>query len=164
MTETWIQLKNQDYPRLAPMLRAAVSEEAYLTLPADAPDEDCAAYWFGSLPGSEVWALEEDGQLLGSFYQRPNHYALGGHVANGGYVVAPEARGRGIGRRLGEKSLERARQNGYKAIQFNFVVSTNEVAVALWKSLGFKVIGTIPGGYHYKHQAYVDAYIMYREL
>jgi ribosomal protein S18 acetylase RimI-like enzyme len=102
--------------------------------------------------------------VLGSYYQRPNHYGLGAHIANGGYIVSHDVRGKGIGRMLGEHSLIRARERGYVAMQFNFVVSTNSVAIALWKSLGFSIIGTIPDAYHYQQQRYVDAYIMYARL
>lgn len=159
----WKQLTVADYRLVEDLLRANIADEAYFTLRADAPEEELKAYWFGGVE-NEVWVLEEGGEVLGSFYQRCNHFGLGKHVANGGYVVSPAAKGRGIGRLLGEKSIERARERGFRGIQFNFVVSTNTVAVNLWKSLGFRVIGTIPGGFHYKRQRYDDAYIMFRDM
>lgn len=145
------------------MLRETLAAEAYYTLLASADDEECKAYWFGG-KDNEVWALEENGQILGAFYLRANHFGLGSHIANAGYMVAPAARGQGIGRVMGEYSLQRAKERGFRGIQFNFVVSTNAVAVNLWKSLGFSVIGTIPGGFHYKQQRYDDAYIMFKDL
>lgn len=157
-------ISQAEYPLIAPIVKAAVEAEEFITLPHDAPDEDCIAYFFGGVKGSEVWIYEEDSMVLGCYYQRPNHYQLGGHVANGGYLVSPNARGKGVGRKLGEHSIARATEQGYHALQFNFVVSTNEVAVTLWKSLGFAIIGTIPQGYHRKQTDYVDAYIMHRSL
>lgn len=144
-------------------MRAVVMEECYFTLPAQASDEDCADYWFGGR-GCEVWVLEENGQFLGSYYLRQNHYELGEHIANAGYLVPESARGRGIGRMLAEKSIERAKERGFRAIQFNFVISTNAPAMHLWEELGWRIIGTVPGGYHEKHARYVDAHIMLKEL
>lgn len=160
---TWRKLPREEWRAVRPLLLAAIAEEAYFTLPADASDEDIQAYWFGGID-NEVWVLEEEGEILGSYYLRRNHFALGGHVANAGYVTAPHAKGRGIGRILGERSIQRATERGFRGMQFNFVVSTNTVAVNLWKSLGFSVIGTIPGGFHHKHQRYDDAYVMFRSL
>lgn len=159
----WKQLAVADYPLVEGLLRANIADEAYFTLRADAPEDELKAYWFGGVE-NEVWAVEEDGKILGCYYQRCNHFGLGKHIANGGYVVSPAAKGRGIGRLMGEKSIERARERGFRGIQFNFVVSTNTVAVNLWKSLGFRIIGTIPGGFHYKRQRYDDAYIMFKDL
>jgi ribosomal protein S18 acetylase RimI-like enzyme len=161
--QQWVLLTVADYDRVKDILRANIAEEAFFTPAADASDEVVKAYWFGGI-ANEFWALEEDGEILGGFYQRQNHYDLGGHIANGGYAVSPAAKGRGIGRILGERSIERAKERGFRGIQFNFVVSTNTVAVNLWKSLGFTVIGTIPQGYHYKRQRYDDAYIMFKDL
>jgi ribosomal protein S18 acetylase RimI-like enzyme len=160
---TWRQLTVADYAQLEPILRANIADEAYFTLAANASDDNIKAYWFGGV-ANEVWVLEEHGEILGSFYQRSNHFDLGSHIANGGYMVSPVAKGRGIGRILGEQSLVRAKERGFKGMQFNFVVSTNTVAVELWKKLGFRIIGTIPQGYHLKQQEYVDAYIMFREI
>lgn len=159
----WRQLTVADYALVEPILRANLAEEAYFTLAADATDEEVKAYWFGGID-NEFWALERHGEILGGFYQRRNHYGLGGHIANGGYVVSPSAKGGGIGRILGERSIERGKERGFRGIQFNFVVSTNTVAVNLWKSLGFVIVGTLPKAFHYKRRRYDDAYVMFREL
>lgn len=161
MTAIWNIITREDYPRIRPLLKAAIAEEAYLTLPADASDEDCMNYWFGN---GEVFTYVEHGEVLGTFYLRANHFKLGGHTANAGYVVAKSASGKGIGRKLGEKSIEEAKKRDFKAMQFNFVVSTNDNALHLWKALGFNIIGIIPEGYHLKQQRYVDAYIMHKRL
>lgn len=152
-----------DYSLLEPIFRAALAEERFLLPAADSTDDEVKAYWFGGV-NNEFWALEENGEILGGFYQRCNHGGLGNHVANGGYVIAPHAKGRGLGRTLGEYSLQRARERGFHGMQFNFVVANNTVALTLWKSLGFSVIGTIPNGYHYQRTRYEDAYIMYKDL
>jgi ribosomal protein S18 acetylase RimI-like enzyme len=161
---TFRTLSPSEFPLIEPIFRAAIEAEESLVPARDASEDICMSYWFGDKPEGEVWVLEENGKILGSYYQRPNHYGLGGHIANGGYVVCPTARGKGVGRKLGEHSVVRAKERGYHGMQFNFVVSTNTVAVELWKSLGFGIIGTIPGGYHRKQRDYVDAYIMYQDL
>ncbi len=163
MQGNWQQIEVVDYARIQPIMQEVVAAEEYLVLPADATDEDCIAYWFKDGKG-EVFVYEEEDEILGSFYLRPNYSGLGGHVANGGYIVASAARGRGIGRKLGEKSIEEAKKQGYRALQFNFVVSTNTPAVRLWETLGFKIIGTIPEGFHEKRERFVDVYIMHKDF
>jgi GNAT superfamily N-acetyltransferase len=108
--------------------------------------------------------LEEGGVTIGTYVLKPNQPALGSHVANAGFMVSPHARGRGAGRRMGEHSLAEARRLGFRAMQFNFVVSTNESALQLWKSLGFKAIGTLPGAFKHATRGYVDAYVMFQSL
>lgn len=161
--QQWRLLTSDDFALVEPLIRATVQSETFLASFADAPDEELKAYLFGGIE-NEFWALEEDGQILGGYYQRRNHYGLGGHIANGGYIVSSAAKGRGLGRLLAERSIERARERGFRGIQFNFVVATNTVAVNLWRSLGFVVIGTIPNGYHYKRERYDDAFIMFKDL
>jgi ribosomal protein S18 acetylase RimI-like enzyme len=143
---------------LDPTLRAA---ETY-TLPADMPREDALAYWFGAR--REVFAAEEDGQMLGTYFLQPNQQGGGSHVANCGYITAPWATGRGVARAMCEHSLARARQRGFRAMQFNFVVSTNEPAVHLWRSFGFEIVGRLPGAFHHPRHGFVDALVMYRSL
>ncbi|MBM3617083.1 MAG: GNAT family N-acetyltransferase [Alphaproteobacteria bacterium] len=160
---TWRTLGRDEFPLVKDLLRATIESESYFTLYGDAPDEDLFTYWYGGLD-NEVWVLEEEGVILGSFYQRSNHFGLGKHIANGGYAVSPAGRGKGIGRILGEKSLQRAKERGFRGMQFNFVVSTNTVAVNLWKSLGFTVVGVLPKAYHFQRERYVDAFVMFKDL
>jgi ribosomal protein S18 acetylase RimI-like enzyme len=94
----------------------------------------------------------------------PNQSGGGAHVANAAFIVTKEARGRGIGRELGEHCLNEARRLGFHAMQFNFVISTNEAAVKLWQDLGMKIVGTLPGAFHHPEKGYVDVYVMYRSL
>ncbi|HTJ53406.1 MAG TPA: GNAT family N-acetyltransferase [Cyclobacteriaceae bacterium] len=124
--------------------------------------EDLSKLWFA--PSMKTYVAEEQGKIIGTYIIKPNQIDLGSHVANCGYMVHPDARGKGVGSALCEHSLEIAKILGYKAMQFNIVVSTNKVAVKLWEKHGFKIIGTIPQGYNHIELGYVDAYIMYRKV
>jgi GNAT superfamily N-acetyltransferase len=110
----------------------------------------------------KTFVAEDDGKIVGSYMIKPNQPGLGAHVANCGYMVHPAVQGKGIGYAMGLHSLDFARKNGYRALQFNIVVSTNVVAVRLWEKLGFSIIGTVPQGFHHKELGYVDTYIMHR--
>jgi L-amino acid N-acyltransferase YncA len=124
--------------------------------------EAVQAYWFGHGVTSRVAALGE--RVLGMYRVVPNQLGRGRHVANASYMVSPAAQGVGVGRMLGEHSLLEARGQGYLAMQFNYVVSTNTAAVMLWKKLGFSIVGTLPKAFRHKRLGYVDAYVMYQLL
>lgn len=109
-------------------------------------------------------AEDESGRILGTYYIKPNQPTLGAHVANCGYMVSAEARGRGVATLMCKHSQEEAVRLGYRAMQFNLVVKTNEASVYLWKKLGFDVVGLLPGAFLHPDQGYVDAYIMYKVL
>jgi ribosomal protein S18 acetylase RimI-like enzyme len=102
--------------------------------------------------------------IVGTYILRPNQSGGGSHVANAAFMVAPEARGQGIGRAMGEHCLSEARRLGFRAMQFNFVVSTNQSAVRLWQQLGFKIVGTLSGAFRHPERGYIDVYVMYRSL
>lgn len=119
-------------------------------------------YWLAS--NMKTFVAVEDDKVLGTYFIKPNQVGLGAHIANCGYMVHPQARGKGLGRKLCEHSLLQAKQLGYIGMQFNLVVSTNETAVKLWKKSGFQIIGTIPNGFNHSKLGYVDAYIMYRDI
>ena len=118
--------------------------------------------WFA--PAMKTFVAEESDHITGSYFIKPNQPGLGAHIANCGYIVHPAARGKGIGGKMCEHSLEIAKELGYRGMQFNIVVSTNTKAVALWQKLGFRIIGTIPGGFRHARLGYVDAYIMFMEI
>lgn len=143
---------------LEPVLRAG---ETY-TLPCDITREEALAYWFA--PAHRVFVAEEDGAIIGTYFLRSNQQGGGSHVANCGYMTAQHATGRGIARAMCLHSLDVARQSGFRAMQFNFVVSTNERAVRLWTSLGFDTAGRLPGAFLHPALGYVDALVMYRFL
>ena len=126
------------------------------------PREEAEAYWFAK--GTRSYVAEQNGKVVGSYILRANRPGLGDHVANAGFMVAPEGRGLGIGRAMGEHALAEARRLGYRAMQFNFVISTNESAVHLWQQLGFEIVGRLPGAFRHSRKGFVDAYVMFRSL
>ncbi len=141
-----------------PVLR---SGETY-TLPREMARAEALAYWFS--PGHEAFVAEADGKILGTYYLRANQQGGGAHVANCGYMTAQHATGRGIARAMCLHSLDTARRRGFRAMQFNFVISTNQRAVRLWTSLGFDTVGRLPGAFLHPSLGYVDALVMYRAL
>jgi GNAT superfamily N-acetyltransferase len=147
--------------------------------------EDALAYWFapgthtyvaeresvgdgGAVPGkpaaSLTVAVTRAGPIVGTYILRPNQSGGGSHVANAAFMVAPDARGQGIGRAMGEHCLSEARRLGFSAMQFNFVVSTNESAIHLWQELGFKIVGVLPGAFRHPEKGYMDVYVMFQSL
>jgi ribosomal protein S18 acetylase RimI-like enzyme len=143
---------------LEPVLRAG---ESY-ALPRDWTRVEALGYWCGA--DHAVFVAEEAGQVIGTYYLHKNQKGGGAHVANCGYITHERAAGRGVGRAMCVHSLLLAAQRGFKAMQFNFVVSTNERAIALWKVLGFEVVGRLPGAYEHPTLSFVDALVMYRKL
>jgi ribosomal protein S18 acetylase RimI-like enzyme len=143
---------------IEPVFRAG---ETY-PLPRDISRIDAFTYW--RAPGNEVFVAENDGQIAGTYYLRPNSRGGGSHVANCGYIVATDASRRGVARTMCADSLERARERGFTAMQFNFVISSNERAVSLWQRCGFTIVGTLPGAFAQPTRGLVDAYVMYRKL
>lgn len=130
---------------------------------SDTPRAACDAYWLGSGIASFA-AVAGDGRVRGMYRLVPNQAGRGSHVANASYMVSPAAQGMGIGRLMGEHSIAHARSLGYHAMQFNYVVSTNAAAVALWQKLGFAIVGTLPQAYRHAQLGFVDAYVMFRKL
>ena len=124
--------------------------------------EDALAFWCG--PHKHTYVAELDGHVCGSYYLKPNQQGGGAHVANAGYMVSPIARGHHVGRLMADHSLSEARRLGFRAMQFNFVVSTNEPAIHLWKEFGFEIVGTLPGAFRHPQRGYVDVYVMFRSL
>jgi ribosomal protein S18 acetylase RimI-like enzyme len=141
-----------------PVLRAG---ETY-TLPTDLDREAALAYWFDDT--HEAFVAEEGGSMLGTYFLRANQAGGGSHVANCGYMTATAAQGKGIARAMLEHSLARARARGFRAMQFNFVVATNERAAKTWLAHGFEIVGRLPGAFRHPRLGYVDALVMYRQL
>jgi L-amino acid N-acyltransferase YncA len=144
------------------IFHAVVAAGDTLAFDPNTSREDALAYWFRT--DTHTYMAQREGQIVGSYILRPNQPALGSHVANAGFMVAPNARGLGVGRAMGEHCLSEARRLGFRAMQFNFVVSTNESAVHLWDNLGFKIVGTLPGAFRHSEKGYVDVYVMFRSL
>jgi len=123
---------------------------------------DALAYWFW--PGTHTYVAEQERHVVGTYILKTNQSGGGSHVANAAFMVAPGARGLGVGRKMGNHCLSEARRLGFRAMQFNFVVSTNEAAIRLWKQLGFEILGTLPGAFRHPEKGYIDVYIMFRSL
>jgi GNAT superfamily N-acetyltransferase len=107
-------------------------------------------------------ALDGENQILGSIFIKPTQPSLGDHIANAGFMVSVKARGRGLGRQLGEFAIPEAKRLGFTAMQFNYVVASNEGAVKLWLDLGFEIIGTVPGAFRHLSLGPIDIHIMHR--
>jgi ribosomal protein S18 acetylase RimI-like enzyme len=120
------------------------------------------AYWLG--PKTRCYVALSVQKIVGSYILKANQPGLGSHVANAGFMVSPSARGRGIGRAMAEHCLHEARRLDFRAMQFNFVVATNKPALRLWKDLGFKIVGTLPGAFRHTRRGFVDVHVMYRRL
>lgn len=151
-----------DFQTFWPVFYAIIqAQETY----AFDPDMTCqTAYELWCELPLKTCVAEQDGEILGTYYLKANGMGPGSHVCNCGYMISPAARGQGLARLLCEHSQQLALDTGFRAMQFNSVVSTNEIAVELWKKLGFYIIGTIPQGYKHKRLGYVDCFIMHKSL
>ncbi|MBW3566706.1 MAG: GNAT family N-acetyltransferase [Proteobacteria bacterium] len=164
-------------PRSEIVVRPASEDDAELIWPifvtvvrqgdsyAFAPEtgfEEFLALWMN--PPVRAYVAVIDDKVVGSYFIKPAQPGLGAHIANAGYMTDPAARGRGVGEAMGRHSLEEAARLGYRGMQFNFVVSTNQAAVRLWRKLGFTIIGTLPGAFRHATLGYVDTHVMFRTL
>jgi GNAT superfamily N-acetyltransferase len=143
---------------LEPIIRAG---ETY-PMPRDMDCESALAFWLSS--AHEVFVAEDNAEIVGTYFLRENQKGGGAHVANCGYMTAPSATGRGVARAMCAHSLDRARQRGFRAMQFNFVVRSNERAVRLWQRFGFEIVGPLPKAFAHPTLGFVDAFVMYRHL
>jgi ribosomal protein S18 acetylase RimI-like enzyme len=155
--------RKEDEEQVWKIIEYVISKGDSYTDSPDTPRESAIADWCHP-ENSTFVAVSDDGEIVGTFYIRANQAGLGSHVANGSYMVSPDARRKGVGRLMGEFSIEEAKRQGFRAMQFNFVVKSNEKAVCLWKSLGFEIIGEIPEAYRHLENGLTNAYIMYRKL
>lgn len=154
--------EDADKPEVWEIIKAVIATgDTYIFYP-DTPREKMLDYWFAGDKKTYV-ALSEN-KIVGTFFLKANQPDLGSHIVNAGYMVAPETTGKGIGRAMAEFSLEEARRLGYRAMQFNFVVKSNEAAIHLWLALGFEIIGEIPEAFQHKEKGLTNALIMYRKL
>jgi ribosomal protein S18 acetylase RimI-like enzyme len=128
----------------------------------DTPKEDMLKYWFAS--GAHPFVALIDGVIAGTYVIRSNQPGLGSHTANGAFMTSSQFRKNGVGRAMGLHALKAARERGYLAMQFNFVVKSNTRAVALWESLGFKIMAEIPNAYRHAQNGFTNIYIMHRSL
>jgi L-amino acid N-acyltransferase YncA len=151
-----------DFDAIWRIFRAVVELGDTYAFTPDTGRDDAFTYWCG--PRMTTYVAEDAGRIVGMYRLVPNHPGLGSHVANASFMVDPALHGKGLGEQLTWHCLEEARKLGYLAMQFNLVVSTNEAALALWKKLGFSIVGTLPKAFKHTRFGYVDAYVMYRLL
>jgi ribosomal protein S18 acetylase RimI-like enzyme len=154
--------RSTDFDAMWEIFRDVVRPGDTYVFAPDTPAEVAHDYFLG--PGVRSWVVEDGDTIVGMYKLIPNRCDLGSHVANASFMVDPRTQGRGIGRAMGEHCLAEARNAGFLAIQFNFVVSTNTRAVALWRTLGFEIVGTLPKAFNHQSLGLVDAYVMYRAL
>lgn len=144
------------------IFRAVAGQGDTYVFSAEISREDACSYWFA--PGVSSFVAELNGAVVGMYKLAANQRDRGAHVANASFMVAPSYSRRGVGRQMGWHALREARRSGFLAMQFNFVVSTNLAAVALWRDLGFEVVGTVPRAFRHAQRGYVDVHVMYRSL
>ncbi|WP_020528856.1 GNAT family N-acetyltransferase [Flexithrix dorotheae] len=154
--------KTSDYDNVWKIFSRVIETGDTYVFDPKTPKSDLGKHWFADY--MQTFVVEENETILGTCIIKPNQIGLGNHIANCSYMVSPEAQGKGIGKMLCEHSLKIAREMGFKGIQFNIVVSTNEGAVKLWKKFGFEIIGTTPKGFRHSKLGFVDTFIMFRSL
>jgi ribosomal protein S18 acetylase RimI-like enzyme len=145
------------------MLQATFAAGDTYAFAPDTSETEIFKAWVQA-PLATYVACADDGSIAGTYFLKPNQPGLGSHVANCGYVVAPAARGQGLASAMCVHSQQEALAQGFRAMQFNLVVSTNETAVRLWRKLGFRIVGTLPAAFRHAQRGYVDAFVMFKEL
>lgn len=155
--------READWPAVWEFMEAIVRAGDTYPYAMDMTIDGARKMWI-EVPAATFVAEDEQDNLLGTYYLKPNQPTLGAHVANCGYMVAARARGMGVATAMCEHSQQQALELGYRAIQFNLVVKTNAASVHLWQKLGFATVGTLPGAFRHAEYGYVDAYVMYKLL
>jgi L-amino acid N-acyltransferase YncA len=155
------EANEDDWPAIYPILAAVTATGQTYAYPEDLSSGEAQALWMGQ---GRVVVAEVDGVVVGTATMGPNRPGRGAHIATGSFMVAPTAAGRGVGRALGEHLVAWAREHDFRGIQFNAVVETNEPAVRLWRSIGFVVVGTVPGAFRHPELGYVGLHIMFLDL
>lgn len=163
MTEALIRpYRPSDAPALWQVIGPAIQAGETYALPRDMAEADALSWWAAG--DHQAFVYERDGEVLGSYFIRPNQLGGGGHVANAGYATRPESRGQGVARALCDHSQEQAAAQGFRLMQFNFVIASNVGAVTLWQRCGFSIVGTVPEAFSHPRLGYVDAHIMVKRL
>jgi len=153
-----------DWQHIWPFFRAICAEGETYVYPFEPTEEEGRQMWMERPPGLTVVAVDDAGRVLGSAKMGPNRPGPGAHVSTASFMVDPAAAGRGVGRALGEYTLNWAREQGYRAMQFNAVVESNTRAVHLWQAIGFEIVGTVPEAFKSPTHGYVGLHVMYQKL
>jgi len=153
---------DSDFESIWPIFSEIVTAGETYAYPPDTKEEEAFDIWM-RLP-RRTYVIEEDNRVLGTYYIKTNQHGPGSHVCNCGYMVSSKARGKGLATAMCEHSQEMAVELGYKAMQFNFVASSNEGAIRLWRKLGFEIVGRLPRAFRHPKQGYIDALVMYKWL
>lgn len=156
------KVKTTDHDQVWDILKEIIRKGDVFAYPQDSSKEEMISSWCHA--DKHTYVAVEDGDVVGTFFIQDNQPGLGSHIANAGYAVHIKNVGKGIGRYMGEYSLAEAKRLGYKAMQFNLVVKSNDTAVQLWKKIGFEIIGEIPEAFSHCKNGLTNAYIMYRKL
>lgn len=152
-----------DADALWEILRPIIEAGETYAIPRTWAREDALSYWTGA--GHTVYlAVNKSNEVVGTFFIHPNQKGGGAHVCNCGYATASGVMGKGVGYEMCQYSLQIAKEQGFRAMQYNFVISSNTRAVALWQRCGFQIIGTIPEGFQSPSHGFVDVYVMYQKL
>ena len=157
------RLRAEDWGQVWLMLQATFASGDTYAFAPDSTEEEIYKLWVQA-PWATYLACLDDGTIVGTYFLKANQPGLGSHVCNCGYVVVAHARGRGVASAMCEHSQREALAQGFRAMQFNLVVATNETAVRLWQRLGFHVAGMLPGAFRHLQLGYVDAYVMFKQL
>jgi ribosomal protein S18 acetylase RimI-like enzyme len=157
------EYRESDWPRIWSILQETFRAGDTYALAPQSTEEEIRAVWIEA-PSKTFVACDPGGLIVGTYFIKPNQPGLGAHVCNCGYVVAQSAQGRGVASRMCEHSQAQAIAMGFRAMQFNFVVSTNTRAIRLWDRLGFSVVGRLPGAFKHQSLGYVDALVMFKSL
>lgn len=153
-----------DWPQIWEFMQPILVAGDTFSWDPDTSEAKARSYWLRGAPSRTFVAVDDDGRVVGTVEMGPNRGGGGAHIASAGFMVDARHSGRGVGRALGEQVIDQARADGYRGIQFNAVVETNTRAVALWRKLGFEVLGTIPEGFRHPELGYVGLHTMYRSV
>lgn len=157
------RFESQDWDEMWSFMKPVFRAGETYPYPPRITKQEAREKWVGK-PSRTYVAVNEEENLVGTYYIKPNQPGLGSHVCNCGYIVAQEAQGQGVGSRMCEHSQEEALSLDFRAMQYNLVVASNENAVHVWQKHDFQIIGTLPNAFHHQRLGYVDAHVMYKEL
>jgi len=156
------KFESRDWPSVWQIIESVFRAGDTYAYPPDISESDARKSWIDAHPA--VYVAESGGAIVGTYFLKPNQPGLGSHVCNAGYIVSEKARGKGVATFMCEHSQSEAKRMGFRAMQFNIVVSTNESAVHLWQKLGFEIVGRLPGAFKHSKLGFVDAFVMFKQL